>query len=70
METAWDVWVIQCKWQYKRGNERDSNTEEELDSHIRDEFQKGEEGLPEHSMCLMECELEEALSFPSNKKKM
>ena len=70
METTWDVWVNRCKWRCIRGNERDSNAEEELDSYIRKEFQKDEKGLPDHSMCLMECELEEVLNFPLNEKKM
>ena len=62
------TWIggAECKWWYRKGNERDSDAEEELESCIRE---KGEEGPPMHSVCLMDHELEEALNFPLNGKK-
>ena len=70
METAWDVWVSCCKWCYREGNERDGNAEDELDACVSEEFQKGEEGSPLHSMNPMNCELEEVLNLLMNGKKI
>ena len=70
MEMAWDVWISRCKWRHREGNERDENSEEELNNYTREEFMKGEEGLPEHSMHLIECDAEDVIDFPPSKKRV
>ena len=64
------MWVSRCKWRCRDGNERDENSEEELNDYTREEFVKGEEGLPEHSLHLMDCDVEDVIDFPLSKKRI
>ena len=68
METAWDMWISGCEWRHRKGNEKDCAAEEELNNCIGEEFQKGDEDLPDHSGHLIDCDLDEVLNFPVSRK--
>ena len=53
MDTEWDVWISGRKWGQREGNERDMEAEEERNNHIREDFQKGENGPQDQSKMML-----------------
>ena len=41
-----------------------------MNNYIREEFMKGDEGLPDHSMYLMDYDVDDVLNFPLSRKKI